>query len=144
MYEIKILLKFYKIYFDKYFKNDKLDKLNLLFSKYFKNKYVVATPSGISISSDNDFKNDIDYDDLSSGEKKLIILFTISIFSENMIILLDEPETSLSVVWQKELINDLEKSSNYKNLIVCTQSPFIVDDDMINNVICLPMGDNNE
>ena len=87
---------------------------------------------------------DIDYDDLSSGEKKLIILFTISIFSENMIILLDEPETSLSVVWQKELINDLEKSSNYKNLIVCTQSPFIVDDDMINNVICLPMGDNNE
>ena len=37
-----------------------------------------------------------------------------------------------------------EKNSNYKNLIVCTQSPFIVCDDMIKNVICLPMGDSNE
>ena len=141
-----LLCNFYQTYQNKYINidNDKLKKLNELFLKYFKNKYVVATPFGIVISSNDDYKNDIDFEDLSAGERKLIILFTVAIFSDNMIVLLDEPETSLSVIWQKELLNDLTKNSNYKNLIVCTQSPFIVSDDMIKNVICLPMGDSNE
>ena len=58
--------------------------------------------------------NDISFCELSTGEQKIIILFLLSIFSDDLIILLDEPETSLSVVWQKELITDLEKNS--KNL----------------------------
>lgn len=143
--ELALIVPFYQEYKEKYFeiKNEKLQKLNNLFKKYFRNKEIIATPFGLSIST-KDYINDINFCELSTGEQKIIILFLLSIFSDDLIILLDEPETSLSVVWQKELITDLEKNSNYKNLIVCTQSPFIVCDDMMKNVICLPMGDINE
>ena len=67
----------------------------------------------------------------------------ISVFNDNDVLILDEVETSLSVIWQKRLINDLLKEGNIDHLIVSTQSPFIVDDDtLFENVVCLP-GDVN-
>ena len=144
--ESYLISEFYKKYKEKYFaiKDPRLEKLNLLFSKYFTNKEVIATPFGISIST-KDFYNDISFDDLSSGEKKLIILFLITMFSDNLIILLDEPEMSLSVTWQKELLNDLIINSNYNRLIVTTQSPYIVsNDDLSEYLICLPLENKNE
>ncbi len=124
-------------------KNDKLDKLNNIFKKYFNNKEVIATPFGILIST-SDYKNDIYFNELSEGEKKIIILFTTLVFSDNMIVLIDEPETSLSAVWQKELIKDII-SCNYNRLIIATQSPYIVShDEYLDYLICLPMEKNNE
>ena len=137
---------FYNKYQDKYFdiKNEKLELLNKLFKKYFINKNVIATPFGISISS-KDYMDDINYKELSAGEKKIIILFMLIVFSENEIILLDEPEASLSVVWQKELIKDIITNCSFNKLVVATQSPYIVsNDEFIENLVCLPMEDSNE
>jgi predicted ATPase len=144
--ESYLIAEFYKKYRGKYFeiKDSRLEKLNLLFNKYFTNKEVIATPFGISIST-KDFNNDINFDELSSGEKKLIILFTIIMFSDNLIILLDEPEMSLSVTWQKDLLTDVIINTNYIKLLVTTQSPYIVsNDELAEYLICLPMENTNE
>lgn len=85
--------------------------------------------------------NDIDYtssildtDDsilewsaLSSGEKQVVSLFTHLFLSRqtSQIVLIDEPELSLSVPWQKKLLPDISKSSNCSLLISVTHSPFI-------------------
>lgn len=144
--EFNFMISFYNKFKDKYFniKNEKLEILNLLFNKYFNNKEIVATPFGICISTSK-LENDIDFDELSTGEKKIIILFMLVVFSENEIILLDEPETSLNIIWQQDLIPDLLKYANIKNIIVATQSPYITTDDSLTESIypIIIEGDNN-
>lgn len=138
--EFELLLKFIEKYKDKYIdiQNEKLIKLNYLFKKYFTNKEIIATPFGISIST-KDYGNDIYFEELSAGEQKIIILLTISVFSDNLIILLDEPETSLSIIWQEQLIPDLVENTKFKNIVVATQSPYIVrSDELLNNIVYLP------
>ena len=72
---------------------------------------------------------------LSLGERKIIILFTIAVFSEELIVLLDEPEASLSIVWQEQLIMDIIENTNYKNLIVATQSPYVIENESLDEYI---------
>lgn len=68
---------------------------------------------------------------LSSGEKQEIILFYKLIFEtpENTLLLIDEPEISLHIAWQKKFMDDLYKIIKFKNLnvIVATHSPQIIN-----------------
>lgn len=144
--DFQLLMKFCQEYKHKYIniKDERLLKLNNLFQKYFKNKEIVATPFGISIST-KDLNNDIYFEELSSGERKLIILFTIAVFSDDLIILLDEPESSLSVVWQEQLIPDIFDNTNFKKLIIATQSPYVIESEILDDyIIPLIDGDINE
>lgn len=68
--------------------------------------------------------------DLSSGEQHQFILLYDMIFetSENMLVIIDEPEISLHVSWQKSFLSDLEaisKLTGYQAL-VATHSPQII------------------
>lgn len=67
---------------------------------------------------------------LSSGEQNQIILLYYLIFevSDNSLVLIDEPENSLHVMWQKQFIDDLLKITATKNIqvIVATHSPQII------------------
>lgn len=144
--DFQLLLKFCQEYKHKYIniEDERLVKLNNLFKKYFKNKEIVATPFGISIST-KDLNNDIYFEELSSGERKIIILFTIAVFSDELIILLDEPESSLSVVWQEQLIPDILDNTNFKRLIIATQSPYVIESETLDEyIIPLIDGDINE
>jgi len=144
--ELNFLGAFYYKFKDKYFniKNKKIELLNSILKKYFITKEVIATPFGISIST-KDYANDINFEELSTGEKKIIILFTLIVFSDNSIILLDEPEASLSIVWQRDLLPDILLKTKYNKLIVATQSPFIVsDDELAEYLVCLPLGSTDE
>ena len=69
---------------------------------------------------------------LSSGEKQIISLFTKIYLesSENLIILFDEPELSLSLEWQKQLLPDILKSNKCTLLLGVTHSPFIFDNEL--------------
>ena len=69
---------------------------------------------------------------LSSGEEQIISLFSKIIFSEsnNLIVLFDEPELSLSMAWQKKLLPDILKSNKRKLLLSLTHSPFIFDNEL--------------
>ncbi|MEM9216440.1 MAG: AAA family ATPase [Cyanobacteria bacterium P01_F01_bin.150] len=80
----------------------------------------------------NKSKNEIDLGTLSSGEKQIVSLF-FKIYmeaSQNFILLIDEPEMSLSIEWQRLLLPDIMKSKNCKLIIATTHSPFIFDNEL--------------
>lgn len=64
---------------------------------------------------------------LSSGEKQVVSLFTHLYLSNqtSQVVIIDEPELSLSVPWQKTLLPDISSSDNCRLLIAVTHSPFI-------------------
>jgi len=71
-------------------------------------------------------------DKLSSGEKQIISIFS-KIYLEdqnNLLVLFDEPELSLSLPWQKRLLPDIVKSEKCKLLLSVTHSPFIFDNEL--------------
>jgi predicted ATPase len=67
---------------------------------------------------------------LSSGEQHQLVLFFELLFEikENALILIDEPELSLHVAWQKKFISDLMKiiSLNKFDVILATHSPQLI------------------
>jgi predicted ATPase len=75
-------------------------------------------------------KNDakIHWYDLSSGEKQLlIILLTVLCQDEKpSILIMDEPEISLHLEWQKELIKIIRTMNPFCQLIIVTHSPGII------------------
>mgnify|MGYP004560430249 CR=1 FL=1 len=95
---------------------------------YYK-RIKISKEHGIQIFSDIDKDNEIKLSDLSSGEKQEIILFFELIFStdKSLMIIIDEPELSLHVAWQKKFIDDLFNIIKNKNMniIIATHSPYI-------------------
>ena len=63
---------------------------------------------------------------LSSGEKQLLLLFinTITATDQATIFIIDEPEISLNIKWQRMLLKTLLKFSarNYVQFIIATHS----------------------
>ena len=67
------------------------------------------------------------------------------VFSKNQIILLDEPEASLSIVWQENLLKDIINNFDFNKIIVATQSPYIIEsEDLDEYIIPLIDGEQNE
>ncbi|MDR6642748.1 putative ATPase [Luteibacter sp. 1214] len=67
---------------------------------------------------------------LSSGEKQIIVMFSHIFFnkygSRSRIIVIDEPELSLHVRWQENLVEKVRAASPNTQLIFATHSPDIV------------------
>ncbi len=67
---------------------------------------------------------------LSSGEQHQLVLFFELLFelNENALILIDEPELSLHVAWQKKFISDLQKiiKLNQFDVVLATHSPQLI------------------
>ncbi len=109
---------------------EKLNLFNkLLKTKRFAQKSITFSPQhGFQIISVNgDILNE---SLLSSGEQNEIILLFRLIFevSDNSVLLIDEPENSLHVVWQQKFLDDIQEIAKTKNLqvIVSTHSISIV------------------
>ncbi|WP_417912083.1 AAA family ATPase [Candidatus Electronema sp. TJ] len=68
--------------------------------------------------------------DLSSGEQQEVVLLYELLFKvkPNTLVLIDEPEISLHVAWQKEALNDLLKIIEVQKIavITATHSPQII------------------
>ncbi|WP_259562372.1 MULTISPECIES: ATP-binding protein, partial [Klebsiella] len=88
------------------------------FSVSDKNELVVMTKDGRVIG----------LDELSSGEKQLLIILgeTLLQHSEHVIYIADEPELSLHVIWQEQLIGAITKINPNAQIIFATHSPDIV------------------
>lgn len=74
----------------------------------------------------------IDLEDLSSGEKQVVSVFSylyLSPFTKS-IILIDEPELSLSVPWQKKFLLDISKGTQCAGIVAVTHSPFVFDNEL--------------
>ena len=75
--------------------------------------------------------SEIRLDDLSSGEKQVISLFALMhLTSQPKIILIDEPELSLSIEWQRKLLPDIVHSQTCRQLIAITHSPFVFENEL--------------
>lgn len=84
------------------------------------------------IVSDNHTGERISLNDLSSGEKQVISLMATIYLNDSTpkIILIDEPELSLSIDWQRMILPDLNAGENVKQVIAITHSPFIFDNEL--------------
>ena len=136
-----------KIYFDDFDEKYKIYKCFIdqleLFTGIINDKLnfkeiAISIEEGIYIK-DKDIKGkQISLSQLSSGEKQEIILFYKLIFEtpENTLLLIDEPEISLHIAWQKKFMDDLYEIIKFKklNVIVATHSPQIINNRWENQI----------
>ena len=73
---------------------------------------------------------------LSSGEKQLLVILTTVLVQnhEPYVLLMDEPEISLHIEWQQQLISLIRKLNPRSQLILSTHSPALIMDGWVNNV----------
>ena len=80
--------------------------------------------------AEDDRGNRLPLDSLSSGEQHELVLHYDLLFrvQANTIVLIDEPELSLHVSWQKRFLPDLLEVAKLSTFdaIVATHSPYII------------------
>jgi len=120
---IKLLRKMNKDLTQAWAWRDRLEEiLNNLFS-YTDYHFLFDREKGLIITRDiGETTIQMSIDDMSSGEKQLIGYFCTLIFSEYNMILVDEPENSLHIEWQEDLIENLLKANPKTQYILATHS----------------------
>ncbi len=102
-------------------------------SKFFFGKKVCSTPAGLRIYDSRGHRLDLSM--LSSGERSLISMMTYAHFFEGCTLIIDEPELSLSIVWQSWLLPEIIEAGYVSRLIVATHSPYIAEDEMLHDFV---------
>ncbi|MDE2750485.1 MAG: AAA family ATPase [Chloroflexota bacterium] len=92
----------------------------------------------ISIEADkglniiNEKNTTVDVSDLSSGEQHLLILYSQLLFETepDTLVMIDEPELSMNVVWQRNFLKDLQRIIELRkfDVLIATHSPQIIHD----------------
>ncbi|MFA6243219.1 MAG: AAA family ATPase [Candidatus Hydrogenedentales bacterium] len=74
----------------------------------------------------------IPVDGLSSGEKQIVSLFAHMYLSgrNRYYVIIDEPELSISVVWQRKFLEDIINTGMCAGLVAVTHSPFIFENSL--------------
>ena len=112
--------------------DDNLENFKNVCNTYLVNKRINYDKFKIECKVEQDnTKQPIMLKNLSSGEKQIISLFSKLYLNleEKNIILFDEPELSLSILWQKKLVPDIINSNRCSFIAIITHSPFIFDND---------------
>jgi len=66
---------------------------------------------------------------LSSGERQIItLIYAATHMSKQRVVLIDEPEISLHVDWQRRLLRKMAEQLGDRQIIACTHSPVIAAD----------------
>ena len=109
---------------------EKLDMYKKMVNERFRFKNMqISSEYGIKILDKNN--NIIKLRSLSSGEKETLVLFFRLLFKVNdsSLLLVDEPEISLHIAWQRMFAEDIKTIMNLKGLkvIVATHSAQIVN-----------------
>ncbi len=128
-----------KVYFEDFDKKyeeyqeliDKLDMFTRMINDRFLFKQIqISNDKGITVY-DKENKKEIALSQLSSGEKETIVLFYKLLFEvpEGAVLLLDEPEISLHIAWQRMFADDLKLIVERKKMtaIIATHSAQIVN-----------------
>ena len=98
-------------------------------NKYLENKEFVLNESELKIEikiKDKQHSN-LELEELSSGEKQVVSIFSKVYLDTSLpsVFVIDEPELSLSLEWQKDFLVDIYNSNKVSLLIATTHSPFI-------------------
>lgn len=112
-----------------------LVKLSQLAKKYIGNEkdFDFLKTSTFFCKENSSFKQ-VELDGLSSGEKQLLSIFSYLLLSkkQNYCLIIDEPELSLSVPWQKTLLPDILQTGSCSHIFAVTHSPFIFSNELAN------------
>ena len=91
-------------------------------------KMFLSSTKGIVVESDDGKK--LELNNLSSGEQEILVLFYKLIFESDVnLLLIDEPEISLHVAWQKEIMDNFKRIVKLKpdmQVMIATHSPQII------------------
>ncbi|WJH27089.1 ATP-binding protein [Paenibacillus sp. CC-CFT742] len=128
---VYFLANLIKIYQQQREKDEAIQQFAEVCNKYLVGKKVEYNESSVEISIKQNGR-EIDISKLSSGEKQIVSLFSrIYLDSkQDFIIIFDEPELSLSIDWQSQLLPDILGSNRCKFMFVVTHSPFIFDNEL--------------
>ena len=97
-----------------------------ILESFISDKFFKITKNGLSITKiDEDIVN---INELSSGEKQVIVLLCEALLQKNLknIYITDEPELSLHISWQRKIVPSIRKLNPNSQIIVATHSPEIV------------------
>lgn len=68
---------------------------------------------------------------LSSGEKQMVSLFAkLFLYPKKKIVLIDEPELSLSIDWQSQILVDVMNAPLCEQVVAITHSPFVFENEL--------------
>jgi len=129
-----------KIYFDDFSEKyavfegliKKLDLFTQIINERLTFKEIqISRQNGFDVIDSDDKERKLKLSQLSSGEKQEIVLFYDLIFNtkSELLLMIDEPEISLHISWQKKFMDDLLKVAEDNNIqiVVATHSPQIIN-----------------
>ncbi len=94
-------------------------------------KNVTVSTDGLKVTASDDGA-DINLEMLSSGEQHELVLLYDLLFgtAKNSLIMIDEPELSLHVAWQRQMLSDLQDMAYLSDfhVLLATHSPQIIGD----------------
>lgn len=135
----QIIYYYYSMLHERYYKIKKEEEIihefEIACNKYLVNKTFEYNEKEINYCFKiNDCNEDrrIDLEELSSGEKQIVSIFSYMYLSpfNNIFILIDEPELSLSIDWQVNILEDISNGKNCVGLLAVTHSPFVFDNSL--------------
>ena len=104
--------------------------MSVISNKLRNKTFRVSRQDGFLIETTQGESNRLNPSELSSGEQHQIVLFYELIFktTNNSFLLIDEPEISLHVDWQRQFLSDISKVAQLGNhtFVVATHSPQII------------------
>lgn len=95
-------------------------------------KSLSLDPQSLRVVVRNSWTNEpISLDDLSSGEKQIVSLMArLHLSPRPKLVLIDEPELSLSLDWQRKVLPDVANSPSVVQLLAITHSPFVFENEL--------------
>lgn len=95
-------------------------------------KRFVYEPNSMRVTVVNNFTSTVvPLGQLSSGEKQVVsMLARLYLYNKKNLVLIDEPELSLSLDWQRKIIPDMLGSGSIAQLLAITHSPFIFENEL--------------
>lgn len=102
-------------------------------NNYMSDKHLEYTSSSFSFKvASRKHSDPIELSHLSSGEKQIVSLFSHLYLSDNanFFVMIDEPELSLSVPWQRKFLQDISMSDLCSGFLAVTHSPFIYENEL--------------
>jgi predicted ATPase len=130
---VYFIIKLIDIYNSHKHLDDGIKNFKEVCNKYLVDKEFRYNESAVELNIYRTKTNDIvQLNKLSSGEKQIVSLFSKLYFEnyKNLIVLFDEPELSLSIKWQADLLPDIIKSKKCNFLLTVTHSPFIFKNEL--------------
>ena len=104
-----------------------MNRLEEIFNEYIgPEKYLQITEEKVNVKF-NSSKETHKIGALSSGERHLLVLLTIFVIEGNRrhLFMVDEPEISLNMIWQRKLLPLLSELAPNAEIVVASHSPSI-------------------